>query len=254
MSTIDLTRFHATFFAESVESLDATEAGLMKIEQGERDPEVLNSVFRAVHSIKGSGGSLGFELIADFAHHMETLLDRVRKGRQAADSALVDLLLGCVDCLRAMLLAARDGTGADSGAAAALRERLLKAIVAPGNAAPRAAPRPVSESTYSIRFRPHRELFQSGNDPLRLLQTLAPLGELHVSADAAELPAAGGFDPELCYLSWQLTLTTKAARSEIEDIFDWVSDCCDLDDRGERRRIRRRGRVGRCAGGCPCVR
>jgi two-component system chemotaxis sensor kinase CheA len=130
-----------------------------------------------------------------------------------------------------MLVAAQDGSEVDARATAAWRQRLQDWIVSPEPPASAAVSRGASESVYSISFRPHRELFRSGNDPLRLFMSLAALGGLEATVDAADLPAAAVFDPEQCYLAWRLTLTTAAPREEIEDILDWVSDCCDLDIR-----------------------
>ena len=96
MSTIDLKRFHATYFAESLQSLDTMESDLLLIEKGERNPELMNAVFRAVHSVKGSGGSLGFDAIADFSHHLESLLDDVRKGLCDPDAPMIDVMAGQV--------------------------------------------------------------------------------------------------------------------------------------------------------------
>ena len=78
--SIDLKRFHATFFAESHQSLVGMEADLLRLEREGAEEELLNSIFRAVHSMKGSAGSLGFQSITDFSHQLESVLDDIRKG------------------------------------------------------------------------------------------------------------------------------------------------------------------------------
>ena len=77
---IDLTRFNATFLTESLTGLDAMENDLLELERGNKDPELWQAIFRVVHSIKGGSGSLGFEQIAEFSHHLESLLDNLRMG------------------------------------------------------------------------------------------------------------------------------------------------------------------------------
>jgi two-component system, chemotaxis family, sensor kinase CheA len=235
MSTVDLKQFHAIFFAESAESLDAMEAALLRIEENDQDPELLNQIFRAVHSIKGSGGSLGFEVIAAFSHRLETLLDRVRKRECEPNSSMLDLLLASVDCLRGLFRAAEDGTEPDLARIAQLEPQLenwqtgFPDLPAPPAAAePLPTVLPVSRHQYMILFRPHAAFFNSGNDPLRLFKTLSALGEFEADADLAGLPKHPDFDPEQCYLSWQIRLTTGATREQIVDVFDWVSECCDL--------------------------
>lgn len=233
MSTIDLTQFHAIFFAESAESLSGMESALLRIERDSWEPERLNEIFRAVHSIKGSGGSLGFEAIAGFSHRLEELLDQVRKGRHEPDSAMVDLLLAAVDCLRALLAAAEGGVEPDLQRVAELQSLLAQWEQEQGAAAPPPAAVPAEAAggtavRYLIAFRPHREFFHSGNDPLRLFRALAALGEFEVEADSAALPGFADFDPEQCYLAWRISLTTDAAQEDIAEIFDWVSECSDL--------------------------
>ncbi|WP_018988462.1 chemotaxis protein CheA [Aromatoleum toluclasticum] len=231
MSTIDLTQFNAVFFAESAEGLCVMEDALLHIEQGSREPERLNEIFRAVHSIKGTAGSLGFDAVAGFAHEVETLLDEVRRGRHEPDAEMIDAVLASVDCLRALLRAAENGTAPDAARADALRERLLgwlrEAPPAPA-VVMTSAPVQAGDKCFRIAFRPHRDFFHSGNDPLRLVRALAALGAVEVQVDAAAVPEFAAFDPEQCYLAWELALSTDAARAEIEDILDWVSTCCEV--------------------------
>ena len=84
--SMDLQRFHATYFEESREGLDAMESGLLALEGGSVDPEVVNSVFRAAHSIKGGAATFGFGKMAGLTHVLETLLDEVRGGKRALDA------------------------------------------------------------------------------------------------------------------------------------------------------------------------
>src|SRR5215467_2898860 len=119
--SLDLTRFHESFFTESIEGLEATEAHLLALESGGEGPEReerLNAVFRGFHSIKGAAGSLGFKAVADFTHHVEEFLDRWRKGTAAIDRAGLDTILACIDHARVLLRGAKAGTneGAEGSA------------------------------------------------------------------------------------------------------------------------------------------
>src|SRR5436190_10060776 len=118
--SIDLSRFHESFFSESLDGLDATEAGLLALEKNEPTPEQLNAIFRGIHSIKGTAGSLGFSAIADFTHHVEGVLDNLREGTLAPNQDTLDVLLQCIDYSRKLILAARDEKPADAEQAAQL--------------------------------------------------------------------------------------------------------------------------------------
>src|SRR3546814_125905 len=121
MSTIDLSRFHRTFFDESFEGLDVMEAALLNLDPAQADNETINGIFRAAHSIKGGAGTFGFEAIASFTHLLETLLDEMRAGKRAITTPDTELLLRAVDAFRGLLSAARDCS--ESGRASCRAER-----------------------------------------------------------------------------------------------------------------------------------
>ena len=229
--SMDLQRFHATFFEESREGLDAMEAGLLALEDGQQDPEIINSVFRAAHSIKGGAGTFGFEAIAGLTHVLETLLDELRAGKRALESAAVDAMLSSVDVLRALLREAEHGQAADPAAVAAVKAR-LEAVLSGQAVAPVAAKQEEAAAEpegWQIGFVPAPSLFMSGNDPLRIIRELETLGQLQVDARMERLPGFEQMDPLEAYIAWDLGLTGRIPRSKIEDTFAWVVDDCELD-------------------------
>ncbi len=212
--SMDLQRFHATYFEESREGLDAMEAGLLALEGGSLDPEVVNSVFRAAHSIKGGAATFGFEKMAALTHVLETLLDEIRAGKRALAASAVDAMLGSVDVLRALLAEAEQGKPADPAAVAAVHARLGRELGAGAETAAVAAKEPEPEG-WNIAFAPAPSLFMSGNDPLRILRELEHLGRLDVAAKLERLPAFSQLDPlEACIAgTWACTARFRAARS-----------------------------------------
>ena len=228
--SMDLQRFHATFFEESREGLDAMEAGLLEMEGGQQDPEVINSVFRAAHSIKGGAGTFGFDTIAGVTHVLETLLDELRAGKRPLEAAAVDAMLASVDVLRALLREAEHGQPADPAAVAAVKAR-LEAVLSGTAAAPVVAKQEETAEPegWQIGFVPAPSLFMSGNDPLRIIRELETLGPLQVDARMQRLPGFEQMDPLEAYIAWDLGLTGRIPRSKIEDTFAWVVDDCELD-------------------------
>ena len=254
--SLDLTRFHESFFTESLDGLDATEAHLLALERGADAPadetaERLNAVFRGFHSIKGAAGSLGFEAIAGFTHHVEEFLDAWRKGTAAVERTGLDTILACVDHARSLVRGARDGDDAADGRTAELVAALRslgRGRAAPARGKRAAAEAAVSTTTYRIHYRPAPECFARGNDPLRLLRVLADMGRLTVEADLSAVPADTAFDAERCYLAWNLELATEAGAEKVEEVFAWVRDEGEVRieaatppaRRDERRRVDRR--------------
>jgi len=229
--SMDLQRFHATFFEESREGLDAMEAGLLALESGQQDPEIINSVFRAAHSIKGGAGTFGFDAIAALTHVLETLLDELRAGKRALEATAVDAMLSSVDVLRALLREAEHGQPADPQAVAAIKARLEAVLSGQAAAAAPVAAAKVDDTpeAWQIGFVPSPSLFMSGNDPLRIIRELEHLGSLQVAARLDRLPGFDQLDPLEAHLAWDLGLVGKVPRSKIEDTFAWVVDDCELD-------------------------
>ena len=229
----DMQRFHATFFEESREGLEAMEAGLLSLEQGNRDGDLINSIFRAAHSIKGGSATFGFDAIAGMTHVLETLLDELRAGQRAVSPPAVDAMLASVDVLRALLAEAEHGTPADPAAVPAMKDRLnavLSGQDAPASAAPAAAAVAEAEPDgWKIGFTPAPSLFMSGNDPLRILRELEHLGPLEIACRMERLPGFEQIDPLEAYLAWDLGLIGKVPRSAVDDVFAWVVDDCELD-------------------------
>ncbi|WP_434213408.1 chemotaxis protein CheA [[Pseudomonas] boreopolis] len=229
--SMDLQRFHATFFEESREGLDAMEAGLLSLEGGTTDPETINSVFRAAHSIKGGAATFGFESIAGLTHVLETLLDELRGGKRALEAAAIDAMLGSVDVLRALLREAEHDQPADPAAVRAVLERLDAVLSGAAAPAPPAIAKEEAPEAWHIGFTPAPSLFMSGNDPLRIIRELESLGPLQVAARLERLPGFEQIDPLEAYIAWDLGLLGKVPRSKIEDTFAWVVDDCELDIR-----------------------
>src|SRR5271157_5806417 len=99
-----------TFVAESRELLRAMESALLQLESTPQDTELINAVFRAAHTIKGSSGAINFDAIVEFTHAMESVLQLIRAGDIVIDRPLIALLLKCGDYLSSLLdcLAADD--------------------------------------------------------------------------------------------------------------------------------------------------
>lgn len=221
------------FFVECGELLEGLEDALADMEAaaGEAaatDPEIVNTAFRAVHSIKGGAGAFGLTALVTFAHRVEAVLDALRDGAIRARAEDVALLIRSADHLADLVAAG--ATGAEAPAPAAGIEAGLAALV-PGprpEAAPAATDAARDDRPWQIAFRPQAALFASGNEPLFLLQALADLGATETRCETAALPHLAALDPEDSYLGWRLTLPATRSGVEIGEVFDFVEDVCDL--------------------------
>ena len=233
--SIDMSQFHEAFFEESFEGLEIMESELLTLDVGEGDVEIINTIFRAAHSIKGGAGTFGFMNVSEFTHVMETLLDEMRDGSRDVTQFAVDSLLGSIDVLRTMLEAARDNGDVDE-AMVAERYAILNNILnngdeAPSNSEVESADADVTAGAaqvWQISFMPHTNLLMAGNDPVRMFRALSELGELQATVDLAKLLPFNELVPEDLYLCWTVTLAGDVLKADIEEVFEWVEDDCDL--------------------------
>ncbi|MBV1915335.1 MAG: chemotaxis protein CheA [Pseudomonadales bacterium] len=229
--SIDMEQFHQVFFEESLEGLDVMESSLMELQEGKVDAEVVNSIFRAAHSIKGGSATFGFAAVAEFTHVLETLLDEVRQETRQITAEIIDLLLQSVDCLRDQMSALEQGESADSAQSHELKQSFQKILDADdsdaGSVKPDQGVDSNSESSpgWSIFFKPEIEIVQSGNEPLRMFRELALLGKLETTVHMDALPSFAALEPENCYLYWDLKLFgIDISEAQIKEVFEWVED------------------------------
>ncbi|WP_051559910.1 chemotaxis protein CheA [Marinobacterium jannaschii] len=236
--SIDLSQFIPTFLEESSEGLELMESSLLDLDGA--DPEVINAIFRAAHSIKGGAGTFGFTAVADFTHVVETLLDEMRNGQRGNSQRLTNLLLTSVDCMRLLLDAARDGVECSDPQVAEVHLQLQAELSgeAPSDNSPAKSVTSDSEVAeedggskqigWHISFLPAEDMLQTGNDPLLMFQGLEDLGTLSVEVNVDRLPAYIDFEPELTLLDWNLALISDCAEADVREVFEWVEDDCEL--------------------------
>jgi two-component system, chemotaxis family, sensor kinase CheA len=228
----------ATYFDECAELLEAAYSHLTAIEEGRADDDTVHAIFRSFHSIKGGGGAFGFDRLVGFAHELEAVLDLLRDGRVALAPPIASLLLRSTDALSDLVNAARTGEDLPAAFEADLKGR-LKAIAssdtalavgaAPGSIKqPSITDGPTGPKQYRIQFTPHAGLFKTANDPLLIVRQIARIGQVRVEADVSRLPELAAMDPDDAYLAWTIHVETTAAKAELEDVFEFVSDHCDL--------------------------
>jgi two-component system chemotaxis sensor kinase CheA len=121
---MDMNEIKEIFFQECEEQLAELETGLLALNDGDTDPETVNAVFRAVHSIKGGAGAFGLDDLVAFAHVFETTLDCVRSNKIAASQDLLKVMLKSADVLADLTAAARDGGSVDKSRTSGLAAEL----------------------------------------------------------------------------------------------------------------------------------
>ncbi|MCQ9379126.1 chemotaxis protein CheA [Methyloversatilis sp. XJ19-49] len=231
------------FFAEADELLTRMEESLLQLESEPDNNELINDIFRAAHTIKGTAGVFGFDDVVHFTHEVESVLDRVRDGQMIVSNDVIGLLLRNKDHIGVLVHAMADKRELDAAQRAegdaqmaALLALLGKQPDQPSASAVVSAPAGVSRSEaaiedscengnwhLSIRF--GADVLRSGMDPTSFLRYLRTLGDIvHLDTLVDALPSWLEFDPESCYLGFEIDFRSEASKAEIEGVFEFVRD------------------------------
>ncbi|KAA8559323.1 Chemotaxis protein CheA [Pseudomonas extremaustralis] len=235
--SINLDQAQQTFIVEARELLQAMEQSLLQLESEPGDQDAIGAIFRAAHTIKGSAGLFGLEPVVSFTHIVEDVLDRLRDGSVAVDASLIAMLLKCGDHMLELIdVVAHRGETLQPEALereAALREA-LSTYQAPGTPAQRVETAAACTGTptdvlWHISLRFGADVFRNGMDPLSFLRYLETLGQMmQVTILTDSIPALESWDPESCYLGFEIDLRSTASHATLNEVFDFVRDDCEV--------------------------
>jgi two-component system chemotaxis sensor kinase CheA len=219
MNAVDPTQM---FLQEAQDLLEQLEQTLLDLEHMPTDSDLLNTAFRAMHTIKGSGAMFGFDALAAFTHHVETAFDLVRSGKLKPTRELIAVALAAKDQMRTLI-------DDPSAANASIGEAILADLrhLTDAEAGPRDEPAKVPAG-WRIHFRLPADAMATGTNPLLLLDELRGLGNASVIVQTQDVPPLEAIDPVACYLHWNVTLQTEHTRSTIEEVFLFVIDDMEL--------------------------
>jgi len=245
MTEIDLGSALVTFMQEAKDLLEEMEASLLALEDNPDDSETVNSVFRAMHTIKGSSGLFGFNPVVSFTHEAETVLDHVRNGERKIDDALISILLDCKDHTASLLEFCVEQPEAEvTDELTAIGNQLVQQLTGNDNVNDTLAIISVDEQeatveslddvkdmadSWLISLSFKADAFRMGVDPLSFFRYLKTLGDIQrVLVITTDIPSTDDFDPESCYLNCKLAFKSDADKQTIEDVFEFAADDCDI--------------------------
>jgi two-component system, chemotaxis family, sensor kinase CheA len=222
MSALDPTD---VFRQEASELFETLEAALLDLCHRPDDRELVDSAFRALHTIKGSGAMFGFDKVASFTHEFETAFELVRKGEIRPTQELIAVALSAKDYIRA-LIEAPDST--DSIIGDAILDDLKRFVPSVSGSVKPANAEAAAQASRSAGWQLHLEfdshILCNGSNPLDLLEDLSKLGPCFVVPVTDDVPLLDELEPEYCYLKWHVTLHADCDKAAIDDVFMFVAD------------------------------
>ncbi len=260
---MNLDEIQQIFFQECEEGLGTLETAFADLKRERHDDETINTVFRAVHSIKGGAGAFGHERLQHFSHHYETLLDLIRNGSLALSEPLIDLIVAAFDTLSDHVAAARgeasvpaDQAMLDRLAAAAegeipggATEAEVAADPAPTSPAAAAAlddfdalfamledPAPMQAAAeeeagpaeWIVTIHPGPRAFDHGAEPMLTLRELVRMGGRTLGVDLSPLPPLDTLDAERAYIGFTMAVPGTVEEDDIRAVFDFADPQCRL--------------------------
>lgn len=227
--------FKAKFLHEAEDLLAELEKAILSLEENIQDASQIEQVFRIMHTFKGNSTMFGYMHVGEFTHHLETIYDSVRSGKDAMSRDILTITLDSVDHIRTLL---KEEEKMDQELKAK-HERLTASLVS--LTSPSGSPHQTATTnttpgqletglcTFFISFRPQATIQHNGTNPLYLVDDVAQLGKTKMFPVYRALPAAEVLDTALCYLSWNMLLAYKDVPSDIQEVFMFAEDQCQLD-------------------------
>jgi two-component system chemotaxis sensor kinase CheA len=207
------------FIEEVKDLLLQLEDDLIGLEKNPQNTEIINNIFRVMHTLKGSAGMVGFKNIQDFTHEFESVYEQIREGKLEVDSEIIDITLKAKDSILSMLA----GTGEDAPGQD-LIDRIKKKSSLAEKKEDKKVPRSssevrVSNHLYVILFSPDKGIFERGLDPDKTIDELKAAGETHILLHEKRKSWEKQKAEKVCLTIWEIYLRTSLFISEVEEIF-----------------------------------
>ncbi len=231
------------FLSESEELLEEMEQALLSMEQCSDDDELINQIFRAAHTIKGSAGLFGYTTIIAFTHVVENLLDDIRNSLIPVNKTLITLLMQCKDHMQVLVSDLNEhpqGLGEEEYPDQAPLIDMLNAyqVTQDNLSVVKEEDKPVNEpqtlsnnehraktQNYHISIRMSENTFKEGFDPTMMFSQLDDIGTIKKSRlITSAIPELSELDSENCYLGWELSFVSAESKQTISEIFEWYED------------------------------
>ncbi|MBI5893036.1 MAG: chemotaxis protein CheA [Deltaproteobacteria bacterium] len=229
---MDVKKLQGVFVDEAMERLAEIENGLLGLEKSPDNKELLNTIFRAAHTIKGSGGTVGLKDISSFAHSMEEILDLMRDAKLNPAKELITVLLEATDLIKEMVECVASDVQFDFSKCNDLTKQMEEIRKGKGGEEMKQDGKDCAigsgvceKRTFKIIFIPDHNIFKKGIDPLIIIEDLKNIGEIvNIKAFSEDVPKLSDIDPEELYLRWDIFLKTDKGGAKIKEVFEFIEE------------------------------
>lgn len=229
--------FQLKFIEEATDSILDLEKALLDLELSPNNQELIEKVFRIMHSLKGGGAMFGFIKLSEFTHYLESAYEKVRDGKLAVTSRLLSYTFESIDLLRDLL----DTDKLERQVVIEQIARLQKSIESFLGEETQNNEQPIGGTirdnseikkvTYYIHFYPQSHALHNGNNLAYLIDELSTFGDFYAIPGINQVPCIEDLKCENSYLYWDMFLSTEKPHNEIKDVFIFVEGDAHLEIR-----------------------
>ena len=226
------------FLEEANDLIQNLEDALLELDKNPEDKNIIDEIFRIMHSLKGNSAMFGYEKISEFTNNLENVYDMVKNGKVSVDRELLDITFSAADHIKLLLDKSNEENEDVQNQHTALNSRILKRIEnatgSAGSDTDNASPESETSAsaddsednvkTYHVAFEPNEAILQNGTNPLYLMDELKQIGDIKVIAHIENIPGIKEINPKNCYTAWDIFVATSQGSNAIEDVFIFVED------------------------------
>lgn len=237
-----LDRFQQKFVEEATDNVASIEEALFELENDPENKEIIERLFRSMHTIKGGGAMFGFNDLSTFTHNLETIYDHIRNDKIKVTKDIISLTFESLDYIR-QLLEMGQLTDPDDIARQQDYIKRLQAHFAPGEGLyinpNKAGQQPAAQApqqeqeegpkNYLVNFEPFENLLSNGTNPLFIIEDLMALGEAKTVSYLQDVDSFNDLQPLAIKIKWQVVLNTDQDINDIKDVFIFVEDDCKVE-------------------------
>jgi len=213
------------------------ESALLLLEKDTNNQQVIEEIFRIMHSLKGSGGMFGFDLLSEVTHVLESLYEIFRSKKHPIDSEVISFTLNSIDGLHLLMVQEPKKEDIARSEKMKLDTQAQISRFPTGEQNHEAEEKPVASATdnlltkqitYFITFVPNENVLVNGTNPIYLIDELNALGECNILVSFDQMPELEEMDPSKCYCSWSIFIATTESVDTLMDVFIFVADNAEI--------------------------
>jgi two-component system chemotaxis sensor kinase CheA len=227
-------KFKNKFIEEATDNIKDLEDSLLLIENDISNKDLIEKIFRSMHSLKGGGAMFGFSHLSDFTHNLENLYHLIREGKKTINRRILDVTLASIDHMKVLLTVDNLNDESIRLKHGDLIQQVLDIIegtndigIDSGNK--ETLDQQNSIKSYYIYFEPAQDVFKDGTNPLFLIDELHTIGACKAFAHLNKIPEYDKYDVTNCYTYWEIIISTEEDVNSISDVFIFIEDQCKLE-------------------------